>query len=121
MGYSSDDDHPPPDVRRMVASIVPFLVRMSPCMEKSVTSNTDLFAFFNSSDPYHSYFQHQLSQHRNQVKKQPEDDCNYKTGGILPHYWDIDIVLSPLLLICFYCLFLIFCVGGFKVNLILYA
>ncbi|KDP43277.1 hypothetical protein JCGZ_24198 [Jatropha curcas] len=61
--------HPPPDIRNIVDKTAQFVAKNGPEFEKRIianNANNAKFNFLNSSDPYHAYYQHRLSEFRAQ-------------------------------------------------------
>lgn len=61
--------HPPPDIRNIVDKTSQFVAKNGPEFEKRIianNANNAKFNFLNSSDPYHAYYQHRLSEFRAQ-------------------------------------------------------
>ena len=61
--------HPPPDIRTIVDKTSQFVAKNGPEFEKRIIANNTgnvKFNFLNSSDPYHAYYQHRLSEFRAQ-------------------------------------------------------
>lgn len=61
--------HPPPDIRSIVDKTAQFVGKNGPEFEKRIIANNAgnvKFNFLNSSDPYHAYYQHRLSEVRAQ-------------------------------------------------------
>ncbi|KAF7827701.1 putative splicing factor 3A subunit 1 [Senna tora] len=61
--------HPPPDIRTIVDKTAQFVAKNGPEFEKRIIANNTgnvKFNFLNSSDPYHAYYQHRLSEFRAQ-------------------------------------------------------
>lgn len=77
--------HPPPDIRTIVDKTAQFVAKNGPEFEKRIIANNTgnvKFNFLNSSDPYHAYYQHRLSEFRAQNQSstqqsplQPEDSA----------------------------------------------
>ncbi|XVF85640.1 hypothetical protein PTKIN_Ptkin17bG0132500 [Pterospermum kingtungense] len=71
--------HPPPDIRNIVDKTAQFVAKNGPEFEKRIIANNAnnvKFNFLTSSDPYHAYYQHRLSefraQNQNQSDSQPQ-------------------------------------------------
>ncbi|KAE8661478.1 putative splicing factor 3A subunit 1 [Hibiscus syriacus] len=65
--------HPPPDIRNIVDKTAQFVAKNGPEFEKRIIANNAnnvKFNFLTSSDPYHSYYQHRLSEFRSQNQNQ---------------------------------------------------
>ncbi|XP_058090326.1 probable splicing factor 3A subunit 1 [Magnolia sinica] len=63
--------HPPPDVRTIVDKTAQFVAKNGPEFEKRILANNTgnaKFSFLSSSDPYHAYYQHRISEFRAQVQ-----------------------------------------------------
>ncbi|KAJ4973683.1 hypothetical protein NE237_006857 [Protea cynaroides] len=63
--------HPPPDIRTIVDKTAQFVAKNGPDFEKRIIANNAgnaKFNFLNSSDPYHAYYQHRLSEFRTQLQ-----------------------------------------------------
>lgn len=61
--------HPPPDIRNIVDKTAQFVAKNGPEFERRIIANNAgnaKFNFLNSSDPYHAYYQHRLSEFRAQ-------------------------------------------------------
>uniref|UniRef100_A0A2P2MQK5 Uncharacterized protein MANES_04G066600 n=1 Tax=Rhizophora mucronata TaxID=61149 RepID=A0A2P2MQK5_RHIMU len=61
--------HPPPDIRNIVDKTAQFVAKNGPEFEKRIianNANNAKFNFLNSSDPYHAYYEHRLSEFRAQ-------------------------------------------------------
>lgn len=61
--------HPPPDIRNIVDKTAQFVAKNGPEFEKRIianNANNAKFNFLTSSDPYHAYYQHRLSEFRAQ-------------------------------------------------------
>ncbi|XP_031494405.1 probable splicing factor 3A subunit 1 [Nymphaea colorata] len=61
--------HPPPDIRNIVDKTATFVAKNGPEFEKRILvneKNNAKFNFLNPSDPYHAYYQHKLTEFRNQ-------------------------------------------------------
>ncbi|KAK7280358.1 hypothetical protein RJT34_25421 [Clitoria ternatea] len=61
--------HPPPDIRTIVDKTAQFVAKNGPEFEKRIIANNTgnvKFNFLNSSDPYHAYYQHRLTEFRAQ-------------------------------------------------------
>ncbi|KAK2634532.1 hypothetical protein Ddye_029324 [Dipteronia dyeriana] len=61
--------HPPPDIRNIVDKTSQFVAKNGPEFEKRIianNANNAKFNFLSSSDPYHAYYQHRLSEFRAQ-------------------------------------------------------
>lgn len=61
--------YPPPDIRNIVDKTAQFVAKNGPEFEKRIIANNagnPKFNFLNSSDPYHAYYQHRLSEARAQ-------------------------------------------------------
>lgn len=59
--------HPPPDIRNIVDKTAQFVAKNGPEFEKRIianNANNAKFNFLTSSDPYHAYYQHRLSEFR---------------------------------------------------------
>ncbi|PPR87909.1 hypothetical protein GOBAR_AA32780 [Gossypium barbadense] len=57
--------HPPPDIRNIVDKTAQFVAKNGPEFEKRIIANNAnnvKFNFLTSSDPYHAYYQHRLSE-----------------------------------------------------------
>lgn len=73
--------HPPPDIRTIVDKTSQFVAKNGPEFEKRIIANNAgnvKFNFLNSSDPYHAYYQHRLSEFRAQnlsPAQQPGDSA----------------------------------------------
>ncbi|XP_020233725.1 probable splicing factor 3A subunit 1 [Cajanus cajan] len=77
--------HPPPDIRTIVDKTAQFVAKNGPEFEKRIIANNTgnvKFNFLNSSDPYHAYYQHRLSEFRAQnqssglqLPSQPSDSA----------------------------------------------
>ncbi|KAG4990146.1 hypothetical protein JHK87_023603 [Glycine soja] len=74
--------HPPPDIRTIVDKTSQFVAKNGPEFEKRIIANNTgnvKFNFLNSSDPYHAYYQHRLSEFRAQNQssgqQQPADSA----------------------------------------------
>ncbi|KAL5783263.1 hypothetical protein ACOSP7_008292 [Xanthoceras sorbifolium] len=71
--------HPPPDIRNIVDKTAQFVAKNGPEFEKRIianNANNAKFNFLSSSDPYHAYYQHRLSEFRAQNQSpspQPAD------------------------------------------------
>lgn len=71
--------HPPTDIRNIVDKTVQFVAKNGPEFEKRIIANNagnPKFNFLSSSDPYHAYYQHRLSEFRAQSQnsaQQPEE------------------------------------------------
>ncbi|XP_012478864.1 probable splicing factor 3A subunit 1 [Gossypium raimondii] len=66
--------HPPPDIRNIVDKTAQFVAKNGPEFEKRIIANNAnnvKFNFLTSSDPYHAYYQHRLSEFRAQNQNQP--------------------------------------------------
>lgn len=62
--------HPPPDIRSIVDKTAQFVARNGPEFEKRILANEKnnvKFNFLNSSDPYHAYYQHRVSEFKAQL------------------------------------------------------
>ncbi|XP_022725443.1 probable splicing factor 3A subunit 1 [Durio zibethinus] len=65
--------HPPPDIRNIVDKTAQFVAKNGPEFEKRIIANNAnnvKFNFLTSSDPYHAYYQHRLSEFRAQNQNQ---------------------------------------------------
>ncbi|XP_050373101.1 probable splicing factor 3A subunit 1 [Argentina anserina] len=63
--------HPPPDIRSIVDKTSQFVAKNGPDFEKRIIAsneNNPKFKFLKSSDPYHAYYQHRLSEFRAQAQ-----------------------------------------------------
>uniref|UniRef100_A0A0D6QZE4 Splicing factor 3A subunit 1 n=1 Tax=Araucaria cunninghamii TaxID=56994 RepID=A0A0D6QZE4_ARACU len=63
--------HPPPDIRNIVDKTAQFVARNGPEFEKRILANEKnnaKFNFLNPSDPYHAYYQHRVSEFRQQLQ-----------------------------------------------------
>ncbi|XP_043696463.1 probable splicing factor 3A subunit 1 [Telopea speciosissima] len=63
--------HPPPDIRTIVDKTSQFVAKNGPDFEKRIIANNAgnaKFNFLNSTDPYHAYYQHRLSEFRTQLQ-----------------------------------------------------
>ncbi|GKB69896.1 probable splicing factor 3A subunit 1 [Tanacetum coccineum] len=63
--------HPPPDIRTIVDKTASFVAKNGPEFENRIIVNNagnPKFNFLNSSDPYHAYYQHRLSEFRVQYQ-----------------------------------------------------
>ncbi|KAJ9557726.1 hypothetical protein OSB04_012340 [Centaurea solstitialis] len=61
--------HPPPDIRTIVDKTASFVAKNGPEFEKRIivsNAGNPKFNFLNTSDPYHAYYQHRLSEFRTQ-------------------------------------------------------
>ncbi|OWM63132.1 probable splicing factor 3A subunit 1 [Punica granatum] len=61
--------HPPPDIRNIVDKTAQFVAKNGPEFERRIiqsNAGNPKFNFLNSSDPYHAYYQHRLSEFRAQ-------------------------------------------------------
>ncbi|KAH6776204.1 SWAP domain-containing protein / ubiquitin family protein [Perilla frutescens var. hirtella] len=61
--------YPPPDIRNIVDKTAQFVAKNGPEFEKRIIANNEgnaKFNFLRSSDPYHAYYQHRLSEARAQ-------------------------------------------------------
>ncbi|XP_048423723.1 probable splicing factor 3A subunit 1 [Pyrus x bretschneideri] len=61
--------HPPPDIRNIVDKTAQFVAKNGPEFEKRIMANNTgnaKFSFLISTDPYHAYYQHRLSEFRAQ-------------------------------------------------------
>lgn len=75
--------HPPPDIKSIIDKTASFVAKNGPEFEKRIIANNvnnSKFNFLTSSDPYHAYYQHRLSEFRaqnqssgQQLPSQPED------------------------------------------------
>ncbi|KAI3793084.1 hypothetical protein L1987_35697 [Smallanthus sonchifolius] len=75
---------PPPDIRSMVDKAATFLASIRPELEKRILADNDgmhEYSFLNSSDPYHAYYQHRVSEFRAQ---NGSADGNEKTDPFRP-------------------------------------
>lgn len=66
--------YPPPDIRSIVDKTAQFVAKNGPDFERRIMSNNAgnaKFNFLNPVDPYHAYYQHRLSEWRNQVQQAP--------------------------------------------------
>lgn len=62
--------HPPPDIRSIVDKTAQFVARNGPEFEKRILANEKnnvKFNFLNSTDPYHAYYQHRVSEFKVQL------------------------------------------------------
>ncbi|MQM05131.1 hypothetical protein Taro_037941 [Colocasia esculenta] len=75
--------HPPPDIRTIIDKTSSFVGKNGPEFERRILANNTGNAKFNfliSSDPYHAYYQHRLSEFRSQHQaaasqpEQPQED-----------------------------------------------
>ncbi|RZB65042.1 probable splicing factor 3A subunit 1 [Glycine soja] len=80
--------HPPPDIRTIVDKTAQFVAKNGPEFEKRIVANNTgnaKFNFLNSSDPYHAYYQHRLSEFRAQNQSsQPEDSAVLESAPSAP-------------------------------------
>lgn len=63
--------HPPPDIRSIVDKTAQFVARNGPEFERRILANgrnNVKFNFLNSSDPYHAYYQHRVSEFKAQLQ-----------------------------------------------------
>ncbi|KAI3421650.1 uncharacterized protein J3R85_012002 [Psidium guajava] len=63
--------HPPPDIKNIVDKTAQFVAKNGPEFERRIIANNAgnaKFNFLNSSDPYHAYYQHRLSEFRAQTQ-----------------------------------------------------
>ncbi|KAG9448518.1 hypothetical protein H6P81_008483 [Aristolochia fimbriata] len=63
--------HPPPDIRNIVDKTAQFVAKNGPEFEKRILANNAgnaKFNFLSSSDPYHAYYQHRMSEFRAQLQ-----------------------------------------------------
>ncbi|XP_072969365.1 probable splicing factor 3A subunit 1 [Typha angustifolia] len=63
--------HPPPDIRVIIEKTATFVAKNGPEFEKRILANNTGNAKFNfliPSDPYHGYYQHRVSEFRNQLQ-----------------------------------------------------
>ncbi|OAY79698.1 putative splicing factor 3A subunit 1 [Ananas comosus] len=71
--------HPPPDIRVIIEKTAGFVARNGPEFEKRILANNAGNAKFNfliASDPYHAYYQHRVTEFRNQFQSQPSGDSS---------------------------------------------
>ncbi|KAF6160806.1 hypothetical protein GIB67_036007 [Kingdonia uniflora] len=78
--------HPPPDIRTIVDKTASFVAKNGPEFEKRIVANNAKNAKFNfltSSDPYHAYYQHRLSEFRTQSQQSqvPSDGVDEIVGN----------------------------------------
>ena len=62
--------HPPPDIRSIVDKTAQFVAKNGPEFEKRILANEKnnvKFNFLNSTDPYHAYYQHRVSEFKAQL------------------------------------------------------
>lgn len=62
--------HPPPDIRSIVDKTAQFVAKNGPEFEKRILANEKnnvKFNFLNSTDPYHAYYQHRVSEFKIQL------------------------------------------------------
>lgn len=62
--------HPPPDIRTIVEKTATFVAKNGQEFEQRImnnNANNPKFNFLKSSDPYHAYYQHRLSEFRSQT------------------------------------------------------
>lgn len=62
--------HPPPDIRSIVDKTAQFVARNGPEFEKRILANEKnnvKFNFLTSTDPYHAYYQHRVSEFKIQL------------------------------------------------------
>lgn len=67
--------HPPPDIRSIVDKTAQFVAKNGPEFEKRILANNTgnaKFNFLSSSDPYHAYYQHRISEFRAQLQSTPQ-------------------------------------------------
>nr|DAD43123.1 TPA_asm: hypothetical protein HUJ06_001353 [Nelumbo nucifera] len=87
--------HPPPDIRTIVDKTAQFVAKNGPEFEKRIIANNAgnaKFNFLNSSDPYHAYYQHRLSEFRTQIQassqqqppSQPADSAAPEAAPVAP-------------------------------------
>ncbi|XP_076916725.1 putative splicing factor 3A subunit 1 [Bidens hawaiensis] len=91
--------HPPRSIRSVLEKTASFVAKRGPTSEKYISvsnAGNPPFHFLNVSDPYHAYYQHQLSEFRaqnqtlsdaqNQTENQTLPEVNEPPMGILKSY-----------------------------------
>ncbi|KAM1087563.1 hypothetical protein ACFX2B_012925 [Malus domestica] len=86
--------HPPPDIRNIVDKTAQFVAKNGPEFEKRIMANNTgnaKFSFLISTDPYHAYYQHRLSEFRalnqssgQQPSTQPADSASPESAPPAP-------------------------------------
>ncbi|KAM2964698.1 hypothetical protein FF2_022457 [Malus domestica] len=86
--------HPPPDIRNIVDKTAQFVAKNGPEFEKRIMANNTGNAKFNfliSTDPYHAYYQHRLSEFRaynqssgQRLYTQPVDFASPESASLTP-------------------------------------
>lgn len=96
--------YPPPDIRNIVDKTAQFVAKNGPEFEKRIIANNagnPKFNFLNSSDPYHAYYQHRLSEARTQNQtsaQQPAQSTEAAapdSGAAAPPVDSKDAVVKP--------------------------
>ncbi|XP_074578611.1 putative splicing factor 3A subunit 1 [Curcuma longa] len=67
--------HPPPDVRMIIDKTATFVAKNGPEFEKRILAHNagnNKFNFLTSSDPYHAYYQHKVSEQRTLAQSAPQ-------------------------------------------------
>ncbi|XP_074592047.1 putative splicing factor 3A subunit 1 [Curcuma longa] len=67
--------HPPPDVRMIIDKTATFVAKNGPEFEKRILAHNagnNKFNFLTSSDPYHAYYQHKVSEQRALAQSAPQ-------------------------------------------------
>lgn len=88
--------YPPPDIRNIVDKTAQFVAKNGPEFEKRIIANNagnPKFNFLNSSDPYHAYYQHRLSEARvqNQTSaQQPPQPADSAVSESAPAVLPVD-------------------------------
>ncbi|TKY50945.1 splicing factor 3A subunit 1 [Spatholobus suberectus] len=79
--------HPPPDIRTIVDKTSQFVAKNGPEFEKRIIANNTgnvKFNFLNSSDPYHAYYQHRLSEFRAQNQSSVQQPPSQPADLVVP-------------------------------------
>ncbi|KAK1321817.1 putative splicing factor 3A subunit 1 [Acorus calamus] len=65
--------HPPPDIRTIIDKTAQFVAKNGPEFERRILANNKSakFSFLTPTDPYHAYYQHRISESRNQQQESP--------------------------------------------------
>lgn len=79
--------HPPPDIRNIVDKTAQFVAKNGPEFEKRIianNANNAKFNFLSSSDPYHAYYQHRLSEFRVQNQSSAQQPPSQPADSAVP-------------------------------------
>ncbi|XP_068639249.1 probable splicing factor 3A subunit 1 [Aristolochia californica] len=79
--------HPPPDIRNIVDKTAQFVAKNGPEFEKRILANNAgnaKFNFLSSSDPYHAYYQHRMSEFRAQIQSSAQQPALSQASDSAP-------------------------------------